>query len=1161
MERPQGKRICVIGSGISGLSTAWLLHRNGASVTLMEKEEHCGGHTLTDHTSSYPVDLGFQVFNLTTYPHFVGFLDCLGVDSMESNMSFALSMDGGRLEWGSDNLDTIFAQRRNLCDPSFLAMLKDVVRFGREAPKVLEPSVAHIYSEMTLSQYLKKHNYSTAFVNNYIVPMCAAVWSVPNAQVLVFPVCMLVRFWVNHHLLDIFQRPLWRVVRGRSEAYVRRVCEELPDVRTRAPVSRVVREDAGVIVETAAGVKEQYDAVVFATHSDVTLQLLGDDVDPQERDILAAVPYNDNDIYLHTDPALMPRNRKVWSSWNFLGSSAPGSNSNAVCVTYWANKLQEFPASAPNVFVTLNPPEPPAAEHVIRRLSLAHPVFSGASVAAQALLPSIQGHRNTYFAGAWTAYGFHEDGIRSAVGVVEAMGGTLPWVPRATSPKVSILQQLYMGLFDKYARSAFTQGSMRMILPTGQELVYGNDDTSKAPTSAGEEWRGRPQLRCTLRIYDMDFFRKIVFRHDVGMGEAYMAGDFEADSLGGFMAVVVANAVKAETERGHLGLLNWLGERLLYLSHLQRPNTVQGSRKNIEEHYDVGNAMYKLFLDETLTYSSGLYLKPTDNLLRAQLNKIDALVAKARLGPNDHVLEIGCGWGGFAIRAVQSTGCWWTGITISKEQLAEATERVAAAGLQDRITLLFCDYRDTPATLGEGTFDAIVSVEMIEAVGHDHLEPYFKVIGSMLKPGGRAVLQAICCADERYESYCNTSDFIREHIFPGGHLPSLGAIVDCCRGTGLVLHDTHDIGPDYAVTLRSWRDAWEKRRDDVLALGYSDVFWRKYRFYFVFCEAAFDARYIHNYHLLFIKGVQSVPASSVTSSGLGPTFTPRRADTLERDLPSDPITQVLMALYFFLAGLLVSRHPFMWLMPAASCLMALIAAIAHFASEPLVPSYRFQPPERRALWCSDIAHTLYSSIVSAAAVLYIAYEPRALNLSDLPADIAIPTTITAASTGVFAFNLWMCVRARLFERTMLAILQYTVLLVLFGTATFKGVGVPFLAATLASEVYSVAFLLGKLQEMAGLGNASLRHYTRLAEQATLVLCRLVPHAIVTIMVVMNPRPFGTPLYYGMCLVGMALTNWLTLHKAALLFITRPMAELSSSSSIMGTVMACKLRTE
>ncbi|GFR51020.1 hypothetical protein Agub_g13347 [Astrephomene gubernaculifera] len=1167
MANIKGQRICVVGSGISGLSAAWLLHRNGASVTLMEKEEHCGGHTLTDHTSPYPVDLGFQVYNLTTYPHFVGFLECLGVDSVMSDMSFSLSMDAGKLEWGSDNLDTIFAQRRNIASPSFLAMIKDVIRFGREAPKVLEPAVSHIYSDMTLAEYLAKHGYSAAFTDNYVVPMCAAVWSVPTAQVLEFPVRMLVRFWVNHHLLDLFQRPLWRVVKGRSEAYVKRVCQELPDVRTRTPVLRVARgrsPEEGVTVETAAGGAERFDSVVFATHSDVTLQLLGGDADPEERELLAAIPYSENDVYLHTDASLMPRNRKVWSSWNFLGRSGAGADTEAVCVTYWVNRLQEQPPGAPNLFVTLNPLHPPAPEHVIRRLPLAHPVFSAASEAAQGKLPSLQGHRNTYYAGAWAGYGFHEDGIRSAVAVVQAMGGSLPWVPRATSPKVSLSQQLYLGLFDKYARSAFTQGRLRLILPTGSELAYGSgDDTAAAPTPKGEEWRGRPPLRATVRVLHMDFFRKIVLRHDVGLGEAYMAGDFEADSLGALMAVLLANAVAAESERGHMGLLNWLGERLLFLAHLRRPNTIQGSRKNIEEHYDAGNAMYKLFLDATLTYSSGLYRSPTDSLQQAQLNKIDALVAKARIGREDHVLEIGCGWGGFAIRAVQATGCRWTGITISKEQLAEATERVAAAGLQDRITLLFCDYRDTVAALGPGSFDAVVSVEMIEAVGHEHLRPYFAVIGTMLKPGGRAVLQAICSADERYEAYCHTSDFIREHIFPGGHLPSLGAIADCCRGTGLSLRDTHDIGPDYAITLRSWRDAWEQRRGEVLALGYNERFWRKYRFYFAYCEAAFDARYIHNYHILLVKdathgsAAASAAAAAVaapgrmSASGMAPAAllsVSSSASSLVQELPSDPITQALMALYFFLAGLMVSRHPHMWLLPAASCLMALVAGAAHFASLALVPSYRFLSPERRALWCSDVAHILYSASASVAALAYVAAEPRALQLAQQPSDITLPSIITAASTGVFAFNLWACVRARLFARSVSAILQYTLLAVLFGTATIKGVGVPFLAATLASEVFSVLFLAGKLQDMAGLARTSLRRYTRLAEQVTLVTCRLLPHAAVAVVVLANPGAFGSPLYYVMCLAGMAFTNWLNMRKAAQLFGQTSSSASSSSSA-------------
>ncbi|KAG2492394.1 hypothetical protein HYH03_009340 [Edaphochlamys debaryana] len=1151
-----GRRICVIGSGISGLSAAWLLHRNGARVTLMEKEETCGGHTLTDHTSPYPVDLGFQVYNLTTYPHFVGFLECLGVDTLPSDMSFALSMDGGRLEWGSDNLDTIFAQRKNMASPSFLAMIRDVLRFGKEAPKVLEPGQAHVYEDMALGEYLRKHGYSQGFQDNYILPMCAAVWSVPNAQVMLFPVKMLVRFWVNHHLLDIFQRPLWRVVKGRSEVYVKRVCQELPDVRTSTPVKRVTRGAEGVTVETAAGGREAFDDVVFATHSDVTLALLGEDADAAEREVLGAIPYNENDIYLHTDVSLMPKDRKVWASWNFLGSSAPGCDQSAVCVTYWVNRLQELPPGAPNLFVTLNALHPPAPEHVIRRLSLAHPVFSRASYEAQARLPSLQGRRNTYFAGAWAGYGFHEDGIRSAVAVVETMGGSLPWEPRATSPKVSLSQHFYMGLFDKYARTAIKQGRLRIILPTGYELNYGTDAVVPQPKS--EEWRGRPPLRATLRVLHMDFFRKVVLKHDVGLGEAYMEGMYDGD-LDSMMAVLTANAVVAEQERGHLGLLNWVGERLLYLSHLKRPNTIQGSRKNIEEHYDAGNSMYKLFLDETLTYSSGVYKSPTDSLYQSQLNKIDALIAKAKIGPNDRVLEIGCGWGGFAIRAVQQTGCTWTGITISKEQLAEATERVAAAGLQDRCTLLFCDYRDTPATLGAGSFDVVVSVEMIEAVGHEHLKPYFGIIGRMLKPGGRAVLQAISCADERYEGYCNTSDFIREHIFPGGHLPSLGAIADCCRGTGLCVRDTHDIGPDYAVTLRSWRATWEQRKAEVLALGYSEKFWRKFRFYFVFCEAGFDARYIHNYHLLLVKDANAT-ANAASAAGSAPVL-PSPASALMHELPTDPITQVLIAFYFFLAGLLVGRHSHMWLLPAASMLMAAVATVAHIASSALVPSYRLMTGERRALWCSDIAHLLYSGTAAAVALAYAAYEPRALQLGNQPTDISLPTVLTAVSTGVFAFNLWMCVRARLFERTVLAIVQYTVLIAIFGTATFKGVGVPFLAVTLGSELFTVAFLLGRLQDMAGLARTSVRRATRLAEQASLVLCRLLPHAAVTFMVVRHPVAFGSTLYWCMCLAGLALNNGLNLHKAALIFRAPGAGTAAPGAAGAAPAVGGKVRTD
>lgn len=839
------------------------MYRNGAKVTLYESEPTFGGHTLTDDTSGFPVDLGFQVFNLTTYPHMVGFLETLGVDTEPSDMSFSLSIDGGKLEWASHGLSTVFAQKTNIISPSFLSMIRDVLRFGKEAPRVLDPGSSSKYAKVTLGEYLITHKYSKPFIDKYVLPMCAAVWSVPSSQVLTFPVTMLVRFWVNHHLLDLVQRPLWRVVKGRSREYVKKVIAELPDARADTPV-RAVRSStepssgATVVTVEARDGNADYDAIVLATHADVSLKLLGTDGDPDLCSVLKGVPYNDNDVWLHADPTLMPRDRSCWASWNCIGDSRPDARDRPVCVSYWVNRLQTLPKEAPDLFVTLNPIHPPASDKMLRRLTLGHPVFGEASVAAQSKLNSVQGRGGVYLAGAWCGYGFHEDGIKSAVDVVtEHFGVKLPWIPRTTSPKVSWLDAVARSIFDKFARTAIVRGRLRLILPTGEEMSYGTP--APAPHASIDGWRDRPPLDVTLRILDMAFFRKVITRHDTGLGESYMDGDYEVvqglggcgGDLGSLIAVATANAHDIEGSRGLLGLFNKLGERALALAHRTRSNTAAGSRRNIEEHYDAGNEMYRLFLDESMTYSCGIWDNGKANsLYQSQMNKIDALISKADITADHHLLEIGCGWGAFAIRCAQKTGCRVTGLTLSKEQLAEATARVKAAGLQDKITLLYCDYRDTPDL---GAYDRVVSCEMIEAVGHEHLNAYFMTIGAALKQGGRAVIQVIAEPDERYEAYCASSDFIREHIFPGGHLPSVGACVEAAKGTGLAVHGCDDIGPDYAVTLRAWRKAWEEKKDDALALGYSERFWKKYQFYFAYCEAAFDARYIHTFQMTWVK--------------------------------------------------------------------------------------------------------------------------------------------------------------------------------------------------------------------------------------------------------------------------------------------------------------------
>jgi cyclopropane-fatty-acyl-phospholipid synthase len=293
-----------------------------------------------------------------------------------------------------------------------------------------------------------------------------------------------------------------------------------------------------------------------------------------------------------------------------------------------------------------------------------------------------------------------------------------------------------------------------------------------------------------------------------------------------------------------LGILNWIGSMLQNLRHLARSNTLTGSKKNIEEHYDLGNDMYSLFLDDTMTYSSGLFRVgrlSEGTMEEASLRKYDALISKAGIKKGDLVAEIGCGWGGFAIRAAKTIGCKVIGITLSKEQLAFAVDRVRKEGLQDLITLKLVDYRDFAM---DGQFDHVVSCEMIEAVGHEHLDSYFSKCASLLKPGGNMVIQAITINDDNYENYCNTTDFIRRYIFPGGHLPSLKVLADKTSENGLTPYESHDMGKDYAETLRRWRKVFIEKKGDIMRLGYSEQFYRKFNYYFAYCEAGFDAGYI-----------------------------------------------------------------------------------------------------------------------------------------------------------------------------------------------------------------------------------------------------------------------------------------------------------------------------
>jgi len=422
------QRIAVVGAGISGLASAWLLSRQH-DVTLFEAAPYLGGHTNTVDVTlegrTHPVDTGFLVFNEQTYPNLMAMFALLGVDSVETEMSFAVSLEKPRLEWAGSNLATVFGQRINLLRGKFWMMLSDILRFNRESTAWL---LSHPDSRRSLREFLDDGRYSDAFANWYLLPMAAAIWSCPTGQMLDMPLATFIRFCRNHGLLQIFDRPMWRTVKGGGRAYVERIAARLAGndaiVRLACPVSAVQRIGRGLRVAHANG-SEDFDQIVLACHSDQALAILGETASEQQCALLSAIRYQPNRAVLHTDPALLPRDRKLWSAWNyFAGQGEPGAQ--PVGVSYLINKLQPLPFSTP-VVVTLNPAREPDPAQVIAEFDYAHPIFDAPAIAAQSDLEAAQGDNGIWLAGAWGGYGFHEDGLKSALRVVNGLGIQAPW--------------------------------------------------------------------------------------------------------------------------------------------------------------------------------------------------------------------------------------------------------------------------------------------------------------------------------------------------------------------------------------------------------------------------------------------------------------------------------------------------------------------------------------------------------------------------------------------------------------------------------------------------------------------------------------------------------------------------------------------------------------
>ena len=418
------RRIAVVGTGISGSSAAWLLSR-AHDVEVYEADGRLGGHSNTLDVEiagrRLPVDTGFIVYNEPCYPNLTALFAHIGVETVATDMSFAVSLDRGRMEYAGSDLGGLLAQPSNLLRPRFWSMIGDLLRFYREAPGALDTM-----GEESLDDWLDARGYGAAFREDHLHPMAAAIWSTPAMEVGRYPVAAFVRFCDNHGLLRLTDRPVWRTVVGGSREYVARLTAPFADrIRISNPVVAIRRDREGVEIVDGAGARRRYDRVVIATHADRALALLADPT-PEERRLLSAFRYSHNEAVLHGDTDLMPKRRRAWASWNYL-SDGRGLD-RRLSVTYWMNRLQPLGAGTPDLFVTLNPLRDPRRDLTHAAIAYEHPIFDTASFRAQKELWSLQGQRGTWYCGAHFGAGFHEDGLQAGLAAAEEAGDVRrPW--------------------------------------------------------------------------------------------------------------------------------------------------------------------------------------------------------------------------------------------------------------------------------------------------------------------------------------------------------------------------------------------------------------------------------------------------------------------------------------------------------------------------------------------------------------------------------------------------------------------------------------------------------------------------------------------------------------------------------------------------------------
>ncbi|VAH53993.1 unnamed protein product [Triticum turgidum subsp. durum] len=597
---------------------------------------------------------------------------------------------------------------------------------------------------------------------------------------------------------------------------------------------------AGYRVLENDGSEETFDRVILGVHAPNALKVLGAEATHQELRILGACQYVQRDIYLHCDQNLMPRNPSAWSAWNFLGTTSRGFS-----VTYWLNQIQKIESVRP-FLVTLNPPGVP--DHVLLKWNISLPVPSAAAAKAYLQLDQIQGKRGVWFCGAYQGHGFHEDGLMAGKAAAQGLLGKK--CELLLYPKQIIPSWTVAGARLAFARFFMQYISIGNLIEAGGSVFSFGKACNKCP------------VKSVVRVHDPLFYWKATTEGEIGLGEAYINGYFSCldkrEGLLNFILILIANRDERRS-RGIARKRRWgspfyvmalLSYAKYVLRHASRKNTATQTRRNISQHYDLSNDFFSLFLDKSMTYSCAVFKMENESLEAAQQRKLSLLIDKAKVEREHHVLDIGSGWGSLAIQVVKQTGCKYTGVTLSEEQLKYAESKVREAGLEDRITFLLCDYRLIPPY----KYDAIISCGMIEHVGHEYMDEFFACCESYLAEDGILVLQFISIAEERYEQYRRRPHFVKEYIFPGGCIPSLARVMSAMTTSSrFSIEHVENIGPNYYTTLMHWRDNFMANKDQVLELGFDEKFIRIWEFYLMYSAAGFKSRAVGDYQVVFSR--------------------------------------------------------------------------------------------------------------------------------------------------------------------------------------------------------------------------------------------------------------------------------------------------------------------